>query len=420
MINKQASCSDIFESGLLPVNHALTTILKTISTCQGFEQIAISDACNRTLFESIEAPFSVPGNDNSAVDGYAFLSQDIPQHGHNTLTIAGYSYAGSAYTGTLQSGQCIRIMTGAPVPVGADTIAMQEHVAVQQDQIEIDNQLRSGQNIRYAGEDIRQGEIILKPGKFLMPADIGLLASIGIAEIKVNRKLRIAVASTGNEICNLGEQRSPGNLYDSNRYSLKAAMSRTDIEISDLGILPDDPELLLKKLSQAGESADMIITSGGVSVCDADYTKTALQKSGQIDFWKIAIKPGRPFAFGKLGSSVFFGLPGNPVAVLVTFYQFVLPAIEKMLGIIDKPISPQLSAISTENIHKKPGRTEIVRGILQQQNDGTWVVKTTGKQGSGILRSMSLANAFIVLEHERSNVIAGEAVTVQPFAGLMR
>ncbi len=309
-------------------------------------------------------------------------------------------------------------MTGALIPDDVNTVIMQEHVELTDHAITIDNRHKAGQNIRIAGEDIQQGAEVLKPGRFITPADFGLMASLGISEIKVKRKLKVAIASTGNEIISIGDINSGSSTYDSNRYSLYAALDRPDIELVNLGILEDSPEALLNSFNQASQMADMIISTGGVSVGDADHTKTALKQSGQVDFWKIAIKPGRPLAFGHIDKSVFFGLPGNPVAAMVTFYQFVLPALESMLGIKDKVIAPKIQLKTTEDIRKKAGRTEIVRGILQQQPDHSWVVKTTGKQGSGILSSMSMANAFIILEHDRSFVKAGEMVTVQSFAGL--
>ncbi len=419
MIIKQPSCTDIYESGLIPVDCALADILSRTTSIDDYECINIENASGRTLFELVTAPFNVPAHNNAAVDGYAIHSSDIPNQGSKQLSIIGKIFAGDSWVKPLQPGQCIRIMTGALIPSGVDSVLMQEHVDIHDDFIVIDSQHRSGENIRLAGEDLQQGETVLQPGKYLTAPDIGLLASIGVAEIKVKRKLRVAIASTGNEVYALGKQ--PGNkgIYDSNRYSLQAALDRADIEIINLGILEDNPDTLLQRFNEAGQIADMIISSGGVSVGDADYTKTALQSSGQIDFWKLAIKPGRPMAFGHLGNSLFFGLPGNPVAVMVTFYLFVKPALEKMLGITDKPIAPPLTVKSAENIRKKPGRTEIVRGILYRGSNGEWLVKTTGKQGSGILRSMSLANAFIVLEHDRTDVESGDTVTVQPFAGFL-
>ena len=418
MITTQPSCNDIFESGLLSVEQALSQIRSALPCINDYEIINIENAKARTLAENIIASFNVPKHNNSAVDGYGLNASDLPSEETASLTIIGSVFAGQRAITKSSAGQCIRIMTGATIPAGVDTVIMQEHVEVENNTIHIDNRHKAGQNIRLAGEDLKQGEIILQSGKFLTPADIGLIASLGIAEIKVRRKLKIAIASTGNEVISIGDTATASSLYDSNRYSLYAALDRPDIEIINMGILEDTPEALLNSFNQASQTADMIISSGGVSVGDADHTKTALKQSGQVDFWKIAIKPGRPLAFGQLGNSVFFGLPGNPVAVMVTFYQFVLPAIEAMLGIKDKAIAPTLQVKSSENIRKKPGRTEIVRGILVQQADTSWSVRTTGKQGSGILRSMSLANAFIILEHDRDTVKAGELVTVQPFSAL--
>ncbi|NOR70200.1 MAG: molybdopterin molybdenumtransferase MoeA [Methylomarinum sp.] len=418
MIETQPSCTDIYESGLLPVDQALKNILSALPAIDDYQIIPIEKAKARTLAQDIIAPFNVPHHNNSAVDGYALNSKDLPSEGLASLSIIDSAYAGNPCASSLSVGQCIRIMTGAKIPDGVDTVIMQEHVELKHQSILIDNRHKAGQNIRLAGEDIRHEETILHAGKFITPADIGLIASLGIGEIKVRRKLKVAIASTGNEVISIGDQHTGNSLYDSNRYSLFATLDRPDIKIINLGILEDDPVALLKQFKQASEYADLIISSGGVSVGDADHTKTALKQSGQVDFWKIAIKPGRPLAFGHIGDSVFFGLPGNPVAVMVTFYQFVLPALEQMLGINDKIINPKLQVKSTENIRKKSGRTEIVRGILQQASDGTLSIKTTGKQGSGILSSMSLANAFIILEHDRKSIKTGETVTVQPFVGL--
>ncbi len=419
MISTQANCTDIFESGLLPVEQALSQILSALPTIKDYEIINIEKAKARTIAESVIATFNVPQHNNSAVDGYGLNGKDISTDNIASLEIIGTAYAGQPYEAeNLSLGQCIRIMTGAIIPEGVDTVVMQEHVELNGNKVSIDSRHKIGQNIRLAGEDIQQGEVVIQQGKFITPADIGLIASLGIAEIKVRRKLRIAIASTGNEVISIGETLGKNSLYDSNRYSLLAALDRPDIDIINLGILQDSPEALLNSFNQASESADLIISSGGVSVGEADHTKTALKQSGQVDFWKVAIKPGRPLAFGKINNCVFFGLPGNPVAVMVTFYQFVLPAIESMLGIKDKVIAPTLQVKSNENIRKKPGRTEVVRGILEKEADGNWSVKITGKQGSGILRSMSLANAFIILEHDRESVKAGESVTVQPFSSL--
>jgi len=418
MTHRQSSCNDTFEPGLMPVKDALARMLSNVNFIDDYESLNIESAVKRTLYEPVIAPFNVPMHNNAAVDGYALRSADLSGQLDCILEIAGFSFAGKPYTGKIKPGQCIRIMTGATVPEGADTIIMQEHVELQGDHIRIDALYEAGQNIRQAGEDLQLGQTVLQAGKFLTPPDIALLASVGVAEISVSRKLRVAIASTGNEVFSIGKALPTGGIYDSNRYFLLAALARPDIEIINLGILEDNPDTLIKNFQEAGDYADVIISTGGVSVGDADYTKMALQAYGQIDFWKVAMKPGRPLAFGKLNNATFFGLPGNPVAVAVTFYQFVLPALEKMLGVSNKPIAPVFLAQTTENLRKKPGRTEIQRGIIEQNESGLWTVKTTGNQGSGLLSSMSRANAFIILDHDTASVNAGEWVKVQSFSGL--
>jgi molybdopterin molybdotransferase len=414
----QASCTDSYEIGLIPVADALTRILEALPALSGYECVPIEQAKGRTLHQAVVAPFNVPRQTNSAVDGYALRSQDLALN-VDKFAIAGQAFAGRAFTGELSPRHCLRIMTGAIMPDGLDTVIMQEHAVVKDGYIIIDPAFhKAGQNSRKAGEDLQQDALVLPAGRFLTAADIGLLASLGLAEIAVRRCVRVAIASTGNEVCGIGQPLYPGAIYDSNRYLLQAILARPDIEMSDLGILQDDPEILLQSFRQASQYADIIVTTGGVSVGEADFTKTVLQSSGQINFWKVAIKPGRPLAFGKLGKTAFFGLPGNPVAVMVTFYQFVLPALERMLGITDKPIAPIFWARALEDLRKKPGRTEIQRGIIAIDEQGFWTVKTTGKQGSGILRSMSLANALIILDHDRANVKAGDWVKVQALAGL--
>ncbi|MGJ0485310.1 MAG: molybdopterin molybdotransferase MoeA [Methylomicrobium sp.] len=418
MITTQPNCNDINETGLLPLNEALARIMAAVPQIDGYERITIEKARGRSLAEAITAGFNVPGHTNSAIDGYALASADLPTEGTRLFEIAGKAFAGEPFLGGIKPGQCLRIMTGAQMPEELDTVIMQEHVEIQDNAIRIDSRHKPGQNVRKAGEDISQGQTILHPGKFLTPPDIGLIASLGIPEISVTRQLRIAIASTGNEIYSIGTVPGTAGLYDSNRYSLWAALDRPDIEVINLGILEDRPEALLNAFERAGQFADVIISTGGVSVGEADYTKTALADSGHIDFWKVAIKPGRPLAFGQIGKAVFFGLPGNPVAVMITFYLIVLPALEKMVGIKSKPIAPVFRARTLENLRKKPGRTEVPRGIVEQDQNGEWTVRSTGKQGSGILSSMSLANAFIILDHDRASVKAGEWVWVKPFAGM--
>jgi len=418
MINTIPNCTDINEPGLLPIDQAKNTILEAMPFLQDSQQIPIEQARGRCLAEVIISPVQVPGHTNSAVDGYALRSCDLPgKHAQASLKIQATVLAGQLYSENCPPGHCVRIMTGAPIPIALDTVIMQEHCQISETAIQIDDRHSKGQNVRHAGEDIQLGTIVLHQGKLLCPADIGLLASLGITEIRVKRKLRIAIASTGNEIYSIASAVPDGGIYDSNRYCLLAALDRPDIEMINLGIIQDNETELLQRFNAAADYADIIISTGGVSVGAADFTKAALKASGHISFWKVAIKPGRPIAFGKIKQSVFFGLPGNPVAVLITLYQFVLPALEKMLGITDKPIAPLIKARSLESLYKKPGRTEIQRGIVSQTDTGEFEVKTTGKQGSGILSSISMANAFIILHHDQDRVEKGQWVDVQLFSG---
>ncbi|PKL45492.1 MAG: molybdopterin molybdenumtransferase MoeA [Candidatus Riflebacteria bacterium HGW-Riflebacteria-1] len=418
MTCSQSSYNDIFASGLMPYDEALSRVLSGLPGVDGCERLLIEKARGRTLHKSVTSTLNVPSFTNSAVDGYALHSRDIPEQGFKKLAVKNVAFAGQPFDGVVEAGECLRIMTGAPIPEQLDTVIMQEHVEPENGYINIDNRCRAGKNVRKAGEDIRIGDTVLAAGRLLVPPDIGLLAALGISEVEVNRKLTIAVASTGNEVYVPGQSLGAGGLYDSNRYSLMAALARPDVEVVDLGILPDDVDVLLKSFNDAGCHADVIISSGGVSVGEADYTKMALQNSGKVDFWRVAIKPGRPFAFGRIGNAAFFGLPGNPVAVLVTFYFFVLPALEKMLQVTDKPIMPTFKACATEDLRKLPGRTEVQRAIISRNEKGEWQVKTTGKQGSGILSSMSRANAFIILDHDSGSVSTGEQVTVMPFSAI--
>jgi molybdopterin molybdotransferase len=348
---------------------------------------------------------------------------DLKAGGETWLRIAGTAYAGRPFEGAVAPGEALRIMTGAIVPPGLDSIIVQEVVRVDGDGVVIPPGQRLGQNFRHAGEDLRAGQPALKAGKLLRPAEIGLLASLGQVEVTLKRRLRVAVFSTGDELGALGNRLKPGQVYDSNRYTLWGMLQRLGCEVLDMGVVKDDPAALEAALLEAAGSSDAIITSGGVSVGEADFIRELMARLGEVAFWKIAMKPGRPMAFGKVGgidnggnSAWLFGLPGNPVAVMVTFYQFVRPALLKMMGA--EPAELPLFQVSCSAALKKvPGRTEFLRGILYQEQD-VWRVRPTGAQGSGILRSMSDANCFIVLEHDRANVAAGELVSVQAMEGL--
>ncbi len=416
----ESSCTDRNEFGTLRADEALQRIVAAVKPVTGYEQVPLPDALGRVFHAAVVSPIDVPAHTNSAVDGYAINADDLPASGRTAeLRITGTILAGKPSGVRLPTSQTLRIMTGAPLPEGADTVLMQEHVERQGDVIRVGGRHKRGENVRKAGEDMQTGEAVLNAGKLCTPADIGVLASLGLCEVKVRRRPRVALFSTGDEIHDIGELRPKSGIFDSNRYTLTAALGRLGIEVRDLGIIPDDKTALLEALSRAAHHSDAIITTGGVSVGEADYIKAVLAQTGSVQFWKVAIKPGRPIAFGRVHGITFFGLPGNPVAVMVTFYRFVLPALEKIMGITEKTLAPTLTAISTGRIRKKAGRTEIQRGILYRSEQSLWQVRTTGKQGSGILRSMSLANAFIILPDECGTVEPGDPVTVQPFAGLM-
>ena len=417
-IEKDPSCRDDFDPKSLSADAALEQIKSGAVRIKGIEKIAIREALNRILAEDIRSHINVPTGTNSAMDGYAVNSGDIPSGGSAGLSVLGTAWAGKPFGGELSAGSCVRIMTGAIMPDGADTVIIQEDVQVTGAGIIIDGATRKGDNVRQAGEDIAAGDLILTRGRRLNPADIGLIASLGIAEVCVVRRLRVAFFSTGDELRSIGETLSDGAIYDSNRYTLYGMLERMGADIIDMGVIKDDRDDLEEAFSIAAANADVLITSGGVSVGEADYIKEILAKLGQVDFWKVAIKPGRPLAFGQVGNAVFFGLPGNPVSVMVTFYEFVQPALRKMIGEDDAGIL-SLRARCDSRLKKRPGRVEYQRGILQRDQDGNLVVVKTGAQGSGILRSMSQANCFIILPIDSSGVEPGDFVDIQPFSGLV-
>lgn len=418
LANTQSPCDD-YDPNSMAVDQARSTIKAYLNHVKEVEKLTIRESLGRILAEDIISPFNVPGHHNSAMDGYAFNSSDVALSGSNTLKITGSAFAGNALTGIVEKGACIRIMTGAAIPTGLDTVIAQERVTVDSDCITFTDVIKAGMNVRLAGEDLSAGQIVLTQGHLIKPADLGLLASLGISDVQVYRKLRVSFFSTGDELTSLGQPLEAGQIYDSNRYTLFGMLTRLGVEIQDLGAIPDNPELLEKTLETAAKNSDVILTSGGVSVGEADYMKQLLQKLGQVLFWKIAMKPGRPLAFGKIGNAHYFGLPGNPVAVMVTFYQFVREALLILMGQHAPDLQPLMNAICVSPIKKAKGRTEFQRGILYLAEDGNWQVKTTGNQSSGVLSSMSAANCFIVLPEESGNLEAGALVKVQILEGVI-
>ena len=398
------------------------------------ESVALDQGLNRVLASDVLSPIDVPAADNSAMDGFAFHGTELSSGPLTQLMVVGTVFAGTPFTGSLAAGQCLKIMTGALMPSQCNTVIPQEMTqklplaadGIERIQFE-SSALSTGENRRLRGEDLAQGSVAIAAGRILRPSDLGLAASLGITTLTVKRKLRVAILSSGNELRPLGTALDSGSIYDSNRYSLMGLLNRLGLDVLDCGIIQDDPLALKNAFSQAALTADVIISSGGVSVGEADFTKQVMQELGDVGFWKIAMRPGRPMAFGTLKSvpnqhpprsTLFFGLPGNPVAVMVTFYQFVQPALLQLSGATQlRP--PLTQAITSAAIRKKPGRTEYQRGILEIGPDGRAQVRVTGSQGAGILRSMSEANCFIVLGHEQGNIAAGDLVNVVLFEGLL-
>jgi molybdopterin molybdotransferase len=382
------------------------------------ESVALRSSLGRVLARDIVSSIDVPASDNSAMDGYALRGSELAA-GDTLLRVAGTGLAGQAFDGVVPPAHCVRIMTGAVMPAGLDTVVPQEFTKLDGDAVRIAaGAVRTGDNRRLRGEDLACGSAALRQGRLIRPADLGLLASLGRAEVPVFRRLRVAFFSTGDELRSIGEPLDAGCVYDSNRYTIWGMLQRLGCEVIDLGVVRDDPQTLRAAFSEAATSADAVITSGGVSVGEADHTKQIMAELGDVLFWRIAMRPGRPMAIGRIGHAILFGLPGNPVAVMVTFYAFVREALRAMSGASHEP-QLLLRAACTTALRKKPGRTEYQRGVVTRGADGRWQVAITGSQGSGILSSMSAANGMVVLHHGQGNVDAGDEVDVIPFDGLV-
>lgn len=411
---------------LLPLNEALANMLAQLPTPTETETLSLNQAANRVLAQDIISPINVPSFDNSAMDGYAIKLADLDQF--STFTIAGKAFAGKPFDGKIQSGECVRIMTGAMLPTGCDAVIMQEETEqAGENQIKFTNSIKLGQNIRRVGEDVAKGSLVLARGSLLNVASLPLLASLGIAKVEVFKRTKVAILSTGDELVSVGNPLTVGQIYDTNRFAVCLMLEKLNCEILDFGILPDDPTIFEETFMKAQQAVDVLITSGGVSVGEADFTKDVLEKLGKIAFWKIAMKPGKPFAFGFLGEgekqTVFFGLPGNPVSALVTFYQLVQPALARLSGLNDDylaNLTPKMTACAAINLKKAVGRQDFQRGFYFINEQGELMVKPVGQQGSHIFSAFYESNCFIVLEAERGNVQAGEKVTIQPFNGLLR
>ncbi|AEG69627.1 gephyrin-like molybdotransferase Glp [Ralstonia solanacearum] len=420
------SCLSDYDPNALPVAQAQAIMRDFVQPVTGVAHVPIRSALDRVLAEDVLSSIDVPAHDNSAMDGFAFASAELSRDGSRddlVLRVIGTAYAGTAFDGTPGPGEAVRVMTGAVMPAGCDTVIPQEFTQGDTASVRFaSDAVRAGDNRRLRGEDLAKGSAALAAGRILRPADIGLLASLGIAEVPVRRRLRVAFFSTGDELRSIGEPLDAGCVYDSNRYTLHGMLSRLGVELIDMGVVRDDPAALEAAFRTAAENADAIITSGGVSVGEADFTKQMMAQLGDVTFWKIAMRPGRPMAFGRIASNshgaFLFGLPGNPVAVMVTFYHFVRGALLRMMGAAETG-APLVPATSVAPIRKRPGRTEYQRGIAALNGSGQLEVRLTGQQGSGVLRSMSEANCFVVLPHEQGQVNAGDTVHLLLFDGLL-
>jgi molybdopterin molybdotransferase len=398
---------------MISVADAQARILAEVGRVAPPEVVPVGDCLGRVLAEDVRAAVDVPPTDNSAVDGYAVRSADIPVTGLRRLRVVGDLPAGAVFDATLGPGEALRIMTGAPVPAGADTVYPQEVVERSGPVVRIPSS-PVGVNVRHRGEDVRAGTAVLPAGSVLRPQELGVAASLGLPQLLVRQRPRVAILSTGDEVVEPGDARKPGQIFDSNRFSLHGLVEAAGGEPTDHGIVPDLYDVLHARLRAAAATADIVLTSGGVSVGDYDLVKAVLQDAGGIDFWQVAMQPGRPLAVGRIGAAHFFGLPGNPVASMLTFHLFVRPALWKLAGRRDL-FPPRFHAVAMEPMSKKTGRREFKRGILSYTGQ-RWEVRITGPQGSGILTSMTLANCFVVIEEERGDVAAGDTVSVEPFA----
>ena len=413
-----------FTSGLISLQEALDKMLTQTAplTSTQTEWLPLTESAGRITATPVSSPVFVPPFDNSAMDGYAIRSADF--HPDAIFPVAGKAFAGAPFTAEWPAGSAIRIMTGAPVPAGADVVIMQEEAETRDAGVRFTAEIQPGQNIRLIGDDIREGQEVLAAGVRLGASQLPLLASLGVEKVEVNRRLKVAVFSTGDELQPVGTPLKEGQIYDTNRFAVHLMLDKLGCEVLDLGIIRDDPEALRQAFKQADEFADLVISSGGVSVGEADYTKTMLEEIGTIGFWKLAIKPGKPFAFGKLNNAWFCGLPGNPVSAALTFYQLVQPLIAKLSAQSDWSLPPRLRAKAATPFKKTPGRLDFQRAVFSYQQDdnglGELEARTTGAQGSHVFSSYSLANCFVVLERERGDVAVGEWVEVEPFNALLQ
>ena len=397
---------------MISVQDGQNQILRQLAESTPPEVVAVTRARDRVLAEDLLAPFDVPPTDNSAVDGYAVASDDVPTAKTRELDVVAEIMAGAMFAGTVAPGPAVRIMTGAPMPRGADTVYPQEIVERRGERLSV-GPISKGSNVRKRGEDIQAGSVAIERGTVLRPQELGLITSLGQWQVLVHRRPRVALLSTGDEVVEPGSPRKAGQIYDANRFTLRGSIEQCGGDVIDLGIVADARDDLRARLLEAAAVGDVVVTSGGVSVGALDFVKDVLAEIGAIDFWQVAMQPGRPLAFGRVGTAHFFGLPGNPVASMLAFMLFVRPALYKLAG--RRRLFPETAeAVAVEAMSKKKGRREFKRGVVHWKN-GRWEARTTGPQGSGILSSMTAGNCLIVLEEPRGDVAVGETVLIELF-----
>jgi molybdopterin molybdotransferase len=412
-------CASEYDPNAISVEQARLVMNQFLTAPTQTQSLALAHALHHVLAQDVVAPFATPPHDYSAMDGYALRLSDLEMANNQGLPIAETWLAGHPTHNALPPRSAIRIMTGAPIPEGADVVVMQERARIENERVVILELPQAGQNIRRRGEDLNQGEIAIARGTLLEPAHLGLLASLGFTQVEAYRPLKVAFFTTGDELIEPGQPLAPGQIYDSNRQTVAALLASLKVETRDLGRVPDDPDTLKAICTKASEWADAIISCGGVSVGEADFVKTVMAKLGEVVFWKLSLKPGRPFSYGRLGRAHFFGLPGNPVAVVVTYLLLVRPALIKLSGIADSPELVTFPMQCLSKLKKSPGRTEFQRGIHGRDAQGHWWVKSSGNQSSGVLSSLTRATCLIMLPQEQGNVSEGDWVEVLPLKGLL-
>ncbi len=408
------ACFDV--PGLLPFEQALKKLTDSVESITATEKVGLDTSLNRVLASPVLSPVNVPPYNNSAMDGYAFDASSLKKTNH--LNVIGKSFAGKPFKGEVKPGQAVRIMTGAKLPKGSDTVVMQEQAVIKDNQLTLNAPPSPGANVRYKGEELKELDAALPCHHLIRPQELGLIATLGITEVEVFKKIKVALLASGDELIPGGIPLSDGEIYESNRIVIKNLLLKLGAEVIDLGIIPDDPDQLKQAFLQADEKADWVISTGGVSVGEADYTKDILAELGEIEFWKLAMKPGKPFTFGRLSNSYFSGLPGNPVSAFVTFHQLLVPALQKLQG-RSSVRSMRVTAVASEKFNKKSGRLDFQRGLCTYNDAGDLEVKPAGNQSSAMLSSLTLANCYAVLEQDRADVNVGEKVQIIPFDGLI-